>query len=115
MGDDAGRGESLRRAVVALAGALGARRLPPPPPRHQPLERVVVRLHALDAEMGRLCVCDTRTPAIYARLLAARLAYDGLLAEACLVLGLDEPGPPPLDGVARLEVEAGLTAAGLRW
>jgi hypothetical protein len=60
-------------------------------------------------------VSDRRTPALYHRLRAASLAYDATLRDACSALGVEVTGAPPFDGVVRIEVEAGLAAAGLSW
>ena len=111
----------LSRALVAglaaAAAALGVRRIPPPPPPPPPsFEVITARLHRLDVEIARLSRSDGRTPALYQRLLAASLAYDAALREACAVMGVEMPGgTPPYDSLARLEAEAGLNAAGLHW
>jgi hypothetical protein len=114
LGDGEVARTRLGAALDAAARALGLRPVEPAP-RAVGLEQVCARLHHLDVEVASLLAADRRTPALYHRLHAASLAYDAVLAEACRVLGLDEPGPSPLDGPARLQVEAGLTAAGLRW
>ena len=121
MGRVADRRARWWRAVVtvALAGAAaaGVRRVPPPPPPPRPdYSDLCARLHRLDVEIARLARSDGRTPALYHRLLATSLAYDGALRETCAIMGVDVPGgPPPYDSVARLEAEAGLNAAGLHW
>lgn len=106
--------EGLRRAVTAAGLALGVRPVPPPPPRLD-LELLCAHLHRLNGELARLVRADPSPPALYLRLSAASLAYDAVLRDACSSLGLGEPGPPPFDGAARLEVEAVLSVAGLRW
>ena len=107
----------LVTALAAAAAAAGVRRVPPPPPpRSQDFEDLTARLHRLDVEIARLARSDRRTPALYHRLLATSLAYDGALREACAIMGVAVPGgPPPYDSVARLQAEAGLNAAGLHW
>lgn len=104
----------LLDALTAALQAVGVRRAAPVVDV-TPLEGLSARLHRLQGEMARLLAADPRTPGLYRRLLAASLAYDGVLAEACQRLGLDQPGPPPLAGWARLAAEADLTEAGLRW
>jgi len=104
--------------TVALAGAAaaGVRRIPPPPPPPPAYDELCARLHRLDVEIARLARSDGRTPALYQRLLATSLAYDGALRETCAIMGVAVPGgPPPFDSVARLQAEAGLNAAGLHW
>ena len=120
MGSVAGwRGRSWRALVTAAmagAAAAGIRRVPPPPPRRPGYDELCARLHRLDVEIARLACADGRTPALYQRLLATSLAYDGVLRETCAIMGVTVPGgPPPFDSVARLQAEAELNAAGLHW
>lgn len=110
---DAARGR-LRRALLAVGAAVGVRRAPVPEGENQ-LAIICERLARLDREIARLLVADPQPPALCCRLSATSLAYDGVLLDACQALGLVEPGPPPLAGVTRLETEAALSAAGLRW
>lgn len=49
------------------------------------------------------------------RMRALTHRYDATLRRCCAALGLPLPGPPPLDGLARLEVEATLAQHGLSW
>ncbi len=104
-------------ARVGRAGlhACGVRVLPPPDPTTERLLALRLSLRRLDREMARLRQCDRRTPALYHRLLSTTLAYDAVLREACRTLGLQPPEPLPYTPIARLEAEAGLEAAGLRW
>jgi len=108
---------ALVTAAVAGAAAAGVRRVPPPPPPPPPgFDELCARLHRLDVEIAKLSRSDRRTPALYHRLLATSLAYDGALRETCAIMGVAVPGgAPPLDSVSRLEAEAGLNAAGLHW
>ena len=115
MGVGARRGRVLWRAGRALAIAVGVRPLARPDPATEALARIRADLCRLDLEIGRLMVSDRRTPALYHRLRAASMAYDATLRDACSALGVDVVGAPPFDGAARIEVEAGLAAAGLSW
>jgi anti-sigma-K factor RskA len=121
MGRAADRRARCWRALVLVAAAgaaaAGVRRAPPPPPPPTPgYDELCARLHRLDVEIARLARSDGRTPALYHRLLATSLAYDGALRETCAIMGVAVPGgPPPFDSVARLQAEAGLNAAGLHW
>jgi hypothetical protein len=101
-------------ALDAAARALGLRPVDLPP-RAFGLEHLCARLHRLEVEIARLLGADPRTPGLYHRLHVASFAYDAVLGEACQMLDLARPGPPPLDGPTRLQTEASLTAAGLRW
>jgi hypothetical protein len=115
MGVGARRGRVLWRAGRALAIAFGVRPVVPPDPVLETLTRVCADLHRLDLEIARLMRSDRRTPALYHRLRAASLAYDGALRDACRTLGVELDAAPPFDGAVRLEAEAGLAAAGLSW
>lgn len=83
------------------------------PPVHPPLERLVSDLHRLEAELARLESSDQ--PARVRRMMAVSLAYDDTLRSACAALDLPPPEPGRLDGLDRLQVEAELAQAGLRW
>ena len=54
-------------------------------------------------------------PADDHRMRELTLAYDATLRRCCAALGLPLPGPLPLEGLARLEVEATLAQHGLSW
>jgi hypothetical protein len=114
LGDGEVARTRLGAVLDAAARAFGLRPVDSAP-RAVGLEQVCARLHRLEEEIAGLLMADPRTPALYHRLHAASLAYDAVLAEACQVLGLPRPGAPPLDGPTRLQAEAALTAAGLRW
>jgi hypothetical protein len=115
MGGSARRGRVLGRAGRALAYAIGFRPVVRPDPAIETLARIREDLHRLDLEIARLMVSDRRTPALYHRLRSASLAYDAALRDACRALGVEVDGAPPFDGAVRIEVEAGLAAAGLSW
>lgn len=115
MGGGARRLSTVRRAGRALALAIGARPVVRPDPVLAELSRICADLHRLDLEIVRLMMSDRRTPALYHRLRSASLAYDAALHDACRVLGVEVAGAPPFDGAVRIEVEAGLAAAGLSW
>lgn len=103
------------RAVRAAVVAAGVRRLPPPDLDAERIQALRSSLHRLDRELARLRTCDPRTPALYHRLLSTTLAYDAVLRDACRMLDIEPQEPPPFSPVARLQAEAGLAAAGLRW
>jgi hypothetical protein len=105
----------LWRAGRALAYAVGVRPVVREDPALETLRRICDDLHRLDLEIARLMVSDRRTPALYHRLRAASLAYDATLRDACSAVGVEIEGAPPFDGPVRIEVEAGLAAAGLSW
>jgi hypothetical protein len=53
-------------------------------------------------------------PARGLRLRAVEMAYDDILRDACVAFELERP-PDCLDSITRLQVEADLLTAGLRW
>lgn len=106
---------TIARAGRAVLVAAGVRRLPAPDVGAERLEALRSSLRRLDVELARLRTLDPRTPALYHRLLATTLAYDAVLCDACRMLDVEPPPPPPFSPVTRLEAEAGLAAAGLRW
>lgn len=81
--------------------------------RHPPesLGRLVDELRRLEQEYTALERMDG--PSCARR--AVALAYDETLRRCCAALDLSEPGPPPLDGLVRLQVEAALSQRGLSW
>lgn len=115
MGIGARSGQLFARIGQAALRAAGVRVLPPPDPVRPPLESLCAALHRLDSEIARLRVSDKRTPALFYRLQSATLAYDWVLCDACQAVGVHPPGPAPYSAIARLEVEAGLAAAGVDW
>lgn len=84
-----------------------------PNPTHPPIERLAEDLHRLSAEQDR--VRRGEVPARQRRLVAIELAYDDVLLDCCVALGLPHCGAPPLTHDQRLVVEAALLEAGLRW
>lgn len=97
----------LRRWVVT----------PGPPPRlsrdRPSLERLVADLQRLEEDFRR--IERSNPPAKMVRLQAVSLAYDDVLCECCLALGLPEPGERPFRGVDRLQAECELARHGLTW
>ena len=77
------------------------------------LDRLVRDLRRLGREYRALDAAGL--PDSAGRLHDVGLRYDSTLAQCCAALGLPAPGPPPLDGVVRLEVEASLAQRGLSW
>ena len=75
--------------------------------------RLVGDLRRLERDYCRIEHSDL--PCRAARLQCASLAYDDMLCACCEVLGMPRSGPPPLDGVHRLEVEASLAQRGVIW
>lgn len=111
---------NLRRAATALAVALGARRVESPRlleqrQRAERLRGLCADLQRLDAEVARLLVADSRTPALKYRLQAASWAYDLVLRDACRFAGVPARDTVPFEPVERLRAEAELAAAGVRW
>ncbi len=120
MGTAAREPTTLRRLGVALAMAVGARRVDPTPAREADerqlrLQRLIRDLQRLDAEVGRLLVADSRTPSLAYRLKAASWAYDSVLLDACAFAGVAGADQVPLEPLDRLRAEAGLAAVGVRW
>jgi len=115
MGVAAHTGRLLLRVATAALPAVGVRILPAPEPPRPALESLCAALHRLDTEIARLRISDKRTPALFYRLQSATLAYDWVLCDTCQAVGLRPPGPAPYSAVDRLEVEAGLAAAGVDW
>ncbi|WP_265445762.1 hypothetical protein [Flexivirga meconopsidis] len=77
------------------------------------IAQLTADLTRLYAELGVL-----RTSSAAARvhrLKATTLAYDDVLETCCRSLQLDDLPPRPWSAVDRLEVEASLESAGLRW
>lgn len=120
MGTAAREPTTIRRLGVALAIAVGARRVEPAcvreaAERQLRLQRLIRDLKRLDAEIGRLLVADSRTPSLAYRLKAASWAYDSVLRDACVFAGVDSADQVPLEPLERLRAEAGLAAVGVRW
>lgn len=85
----------------------------PPHPTTLPIERLVADLRRLSEEQDWVRRADV--PARRSRLTAIELAYDDILLDCCTALGLDLPGTSPLSRRQRLDIEAALMRAGLRW
>ncbi|MFC6008103.1 hypothetical protein [Angustibacter luteus] len=115
MGIAARSGQLLTRVGAASLSALGARVVPLPSPVPPSLQHLCATLHRLDDEIARLRVSDRRTPALFHRLQSATRAYDLVLCDTCRAVGVLPPGEAPFNAVARLEIEAGLAAAGVDW
>lgn len=77
------------------------------------LAQLRYHLQRLDAEYARLEASSV--PAKASRLRTVSLAYDDTLRECCAVLGLPEPGRPPLLAASRLQAEAALAQRGVTW
>ncbi len=90
---------------------------PGPPPRltrdRPSLERLVADLQRLEEQFRRIDCSNP--PAKMERLQAVSLAYDDVLCECCLALGLPEPGQRPFSGVDRVQAECELARHGLTW
>ena len=84
-----------------------------PVPAGRSIEHLVRDLRRLADEQRRLR--HSGAPAKAARLRSLMLAYDDTLLEACLAVGLPQPGPPPLRDAVRLEIELALTQHGVVW
>ena len=82
-------------------------------PDHLPVEELAADLRRLAAEIDAVFAQDQ--PAKHHRLRAVTLAYDWVLLSACRTLEVPEPGPAPLDPIARLSTEAELATRGLQW
>jgi hypothetical protein len=101
-------------AVVDLIDA-GWRRLRPRPPRPSlpPVQKIAADLRRISLHIDALDASDM--PAKAERLLAAALAYDGVLVSACRTFELPAPDGPPLHSIDRLQTEAALAQEGLVW
>jgi hypothetical protein len=114
-------GDVHRRARWATLGEFGSAFLTaagvtrrPTPVVGPPLEKICADLHRINNEISRV-LGDPKLPARYHRLMAASLAYDAALADACRAVGLEPPSRRPLDQYVRLETEAALTTHGVQW
>ena len=110
----------LRRISDARAGAVRRPRRGQAPVQPVPGPPVGASLDELVDELGRLertyrRLESTPLPASDPRLREVALAYDATLRRCCDALDLPRPGPPPLQGLDRLEVEATLAQHGLSW
>lgn len=110
----AARIQLLRRTGTALLAAVGVRRVEPPAAPDR-LPRMCADLRRLDDEVERLLVADRRTPALKQRLDAASWAYDRVLRDACVTVGVPACEQTPFEPLERLLAEAALVAAGVRW
>jgi len=82
--------------------------------RRRPIELIARDAHRLSSQFRWVCVSET---ASFARFEARRRAYDSVLAEACLALGVEHllavlPPGPDLDAERR-RVEQRLSGYGL--
>jgi hypothetical protein len=107
--------EWVARVGHAALAAIGVRRIQPAGLDPEQFVELCAALHRLDGELARLRHCDRRTPALYHRLSSATLAYDAVLRDTGRAIGLPVPTAVPFAPVSRLEVEAALAAAGVRW
>jgi hypothetical protein len=80
-----------------------------PAPDHVKYCNDLRRLSATHKELQTAAV-----PARALRLRAVEMAYDDILRDACAAFELERP-PEHLDPITRLQVEADLLTAGLRW
>lgn len=114
-----------RSAVAARLRALARRAArrpsaptsqPPTPPsgRSVPIERLAADLRRLSAELDRTSL-EQRLPGQMHHMRATMLAYDATLLDACTAIGAPADARPPLHDLERLEMEATLAQAGLRW
>lgn len=106
---------AVLRGFRALSGAQDRQRpvAPAIPAPTSPLDELLAELGRLEREYAALELSqaapgDPRTCAVVH-------AYDEALRRCCEALGLPLPGPPPFDGLVRLEVEAALAVRGLSW
>jgi hypothetical protein len=106
--DKVWEGRKARRYAQAV------RCRPPGLPRDRPsLEQLVADLRRLEEEYRK--VEGSNPPAKVQRLRAISMAYDDVLCECCLALGLPPPEERPLSGVDRLQAECELARHGLTW
>lgn len=104
----------LLAQIYAMATTWDFRRRPRQPRATGPGIEVLARnLRSLQQEYQRIEGSDL--PAVTARLKAVSLAYDDILLDCCLALGVEQPHQPPLDPLTRLEVESQLARQGLIW
>jgi hypothetical protein len=97
-------------AFLHAAGISRVRRTAAGPP----LEQICADLHRISREITKV-LNDPKLPARYHRLMAASIAYDQALADACRAVGLEPPARAPLDQYRRLQTEAELTTHGVHW
>lgn len=106
---------TVLRGFRALSGAHDTKRpfAPATPAPGTPLGELVEALGRLEREYATLE--RAQAPSGGTRMRAVAQAYDETLRRCCAALELPLPGPPPLDGLVRLEVEAALASRGLSW
>ncbi|MCE0485282.1 hypothetical protein [Ornithinimicrobium sediminis] len=112
-GDKVMQARRSRRPTRAARPGDSAQRVPGLPRERPSLERLVADLHRLEREYRR--VECSEPPAKAQRLRAISLAYDDVLCECCLALGLPPPPQRPLSGVDRIQAECELARHGLTW
>ncbi|MDQ1585166.1 MAG: hypothetical protein QOH80_531 [Actinomycetota bacterium] len=79
----------------------------------QPVQQIAADLHRLSQHLE--AIDASNPPSKNERLLAAALAYDGVLVDACRTFELPAPEGPPLHPLDRLQTEAALAQEGLVW
>jgi hypothetical protein len=105
-----------RTWLAARLEAVAARLRPPAAPPQDPFRtlRVQQRLGAVADHVRRLEV-DVHAYARAERIIASRLAYDALLAEACDLAGVEVLPAARGDAQERFREEVELTARGWTW
>jgi hypothetical protein len=102
--------------VIALLGR-GIDRLHPPAPEPPgpPIEQIATDLHRISGHLDTL-VAAGPTPGRILRVRSTMTAYDHVLLTACRALDVDPATTTvPMSSQQRLQIEADLAAAGLRW
>jgi len=87
----------------------------PPTPAQPPIERLAADLRRIASRLDAVAGAE-RMPGRALRLASISAAYDDTLLDACRALEVPLPRPrAPLSAAQRLQVEADLAGAGLRW
>jgi hypothetical protein len=102
--------------VISLLGKAVERVHPPPPqPVGPPIEKITADLRRISAHLDSL-VAAGPVPGRILRVRSTMAAYDHVLLTACRALGVEPPvATGPMSSQERLQTEAALAAAGLRW
>lgn len=101
---------------LELAARLVQRCRPEPPrPVGLPIQRLAADLHRISAHLDGLVEAGP-VPGRFMRVRATTTAYDQTLLLACLALEIEPAGSAaPMSTQQRLQTEAMLAGAGLRW
>ncbi len=105
----------LADAFRLVQGLVERWRPAPMRPVGPPIQRVAADLHRISARLDALGAAGP-IPGRIVRVQATTAAYDDVLLQACRALEVEPAGArSPLSSAQRLQTEAALVGAGLRW